>query len=408
MGFSERDKLVALAIVHIFETGKPFGDYSAVAVLNDGAGISYGVNQFTHRSGSLYRVLERFVSLGGRLTPTVTAVVKNFKSGSLIGTVAANATVKSDLRRLGSDPLMQRAQQEIAFEMYLKPAIEACEGSDFTLPLSLAVIYDSINHGSYERIRDRVIVERPGNGSMKEEEFEKEWISRYVKKRDAWLESIPRLKATDYRTDFFLAQIARENWFLRMPITVQGVRLTESMFETANPFAGLTEEEIAEGSGEGQVTGDEGSEGGEQKAEGSGQKIEGSGQGAVSGEMLSVQPSGDAPNARPSFFVTLEDWKPLVVRWLKRIWGGTTAGNFTQATAFFGAAVKDPPNWMIYAAAAVAIMLITGGIATFVSLVLVGIWLWNRRYEIAPVFRQQNEIRANPNLKNFGVEFEKK
>ena len=244
MGFSERDKLVALAIVHIFETGKPFGDYSIVAVLNDGAGISYGINQFTHRSGSLYAVLHRFVSLGGELTPTLESVIKNFKTGSLIGTVSANATVKRDLRTLGKDPLMQRAQQEIAFEMYLKPAIEACEGSDFTLPLSLAVIYDSINHGSYAKIRDRVVVERPGNGSMKEEEFEREWITQYVKRRDAWLESIPRLKPTAYRTDFFLAQIARDNWHLDMPVTVQGVRLTESMFETEDPLAGLTDDEI--------------------------------------------------------------------------------------------------------------------------------------------------------------------
>jgi hypothetical protein len=29
--FSDRAKLIALAIVHIFETSKPLGDYSAVA-----------------------------------------------------------------------------------------------------------------------------------------------------------------------------------------------------------------------------------------------------------------------------------------------------------------------------------------------------------------------------------------
>jgi hypothetical protein len=39
--------LKALAIVNIFETGKPFGEFAAVAVLNDGAGISYGISQFT-------------------------------------------------------------------------------------------------------------------------------------------------------------------------------------------------------------------------------------------------------------------------------------------------------------------------------------------------------------------------
>lgn len=227
--------MIALAIVHIFETSKPFGDYSAVAVLNDGAGISYGINQFTHRSGSLFAVLDHFVDLGGRLTPAVQHVMRSLGNKSMIQSVANNATVKSDLRRLGSDPLMQEAQREIAFKKYLKPALEACEGSDFTLPLSLAVIYDSINHGSFERIRDRVVVERPGNGSMKEIEFEKEWITLYVRERDLWLESIPRLRATDYRTDFFLAQIARGNWDLNLPMNVHGFRLTEAMFEKAVP-----------------------------------------------------------------------------------------------------------------------------------------------------------------------------
>jgi hypothetical protein len=63
--FSDRAKLIALAIVHIFETSKPFGDYSAVAVLDDGAGVSYGINQFTHKSGSLYMVLNTYLGMGG-------------------------------------------------------------------------------------------------------------------------------------------------------------------------------------------------------------------------------------------------------------------------------------------------------------------------------------------------------
>ena len=61
----QKDLLKALAIVNIFETGMPFGDFGAVAVLNDGAGVSYGINQFTHRSGSLAAVVERYLELGG-------------------------------------------------------------------------------------------------------------------------------------------------------------------------------------------------------------------------------------------------------------------------------------------------------------------------------------------------------
>jgi hypothetical protein len=93
------------------------------------------------------------------------------------------------------------------------------------LPLSLAVIYDSINHGSYARIRDRVKISKRNYSS--DVEFEKAWIYSYVKNRDAWLESVPRLAVTDYRTDFFLAQIARGNWTLELPVNVHGVKLAE-------------------------------------------------------------------------------------------------------------------------------------------------------------------------------------
>src|SRR5438093_13015784 len=67
IAFTENDKLNALAIVHIFETSRPFGDYAAVAVLNDGAGVSYGIDQFTHRSGSLLAVVEAYLANGGKI-----------------------------------------------------------------------------------------------------------------------------------------------------------------------------------------------------------------------------------------------------------------------------------------------------------------------------------------------------
>lgn len=232
MGFTERDKLIAMAIVSCFETGKPFGDYTAVAVLDDGAGISYGIKQFTHRSKSLYAVLRRFQDLGGDLPAGFDSVMSDLKAGTRIAPIANSTSIKAELRRLGKDPLMHQAQHEIAIEKYLQPAIDACEGDDFQYPLSLAVIYDSKVHGSFDKIRDKTQVVRPGNGSMKPEEYEREWISKYVQNRDRWLESIPRLRKTDYRTDFFLAQIARGNWKLNLPLSVHGVRLTVAMFES--------------------------------------------------------------------------------------------------------------------------------------------------------------------------------
>jgi|GEM_PF-1150106 len=228
MSFTEKDKLKALAIVHIFETSKAFGDYGACAVLNDGAGVSYGINQFTHRSGSLLEVVTAYFRNGGTVGRTAieeALPLLRQKGPGAIGELAGNTRFKKALKAAALTSEMRAAQHEIAEKRYLRPAVEAAEGSGFVLPLSLAVIYDSINHGSYARIRDRVKISKKNYSSSLE--FEKAWIYSYVKNRDAWLESIPRLAVTDYRTDFFLAQIARGNWMLELPVNVHGVKLAE-------------------------------------------------------------------------------------------------------------------------------------------------------------------------------------
>ena len=245
---SERTKRIASAIVHIFETSKPFGEYDALVVLDDGAGVSYGINQFTHRSGSLYAVVTAYLAKGGQagrgVLQDLMPVLLN-KSVQAITTLAGSRRFKAALREAAATPEMRAAQHEIAFGKYASKAIAACEGSNFRLPLSFAVIYDSINHGSYERIRDRVSVKRLQFAS--DLAFEKDWITEYVRKRDEWLESVPRLRKTDYRTDFFLAQIARNNWSLDLPMNVHGYRLTETDFADASSTAqDLTAEKTGE------------------------------------------------------------------------------------------------------------------------------------------------------------------
>jgi hypothetical protein len=227
MSFSNRAKTIALAIVKIFETSKPFGDYSAVAVLDDGAGISYGTSQFTHKSGSLHAVLFRYLELKGSMPGVVLDAMGDFRHGKNILKHSNNKAIRTALKNLGKDPIMQEAQRQIAFENYLRPALKAAEGSNFTQPLSLAVIYDSLNHGSYQRIRDKVQLELPA--SIKPLQYEKEWIAAYVKERHEWLTETTRLRKTNYRTQFFLDQINKGNWALSLPLTVHGFKLTEQI-----------------------------------------------------------------------------------------------------------------------------------------------------------------------------------
>jgi hypothetical protein len=213
----------ALAVVNIFETGKVAGSFSALAVLDDGAGISYGINQFTHRSGSLAAVVERYLekvgtNSAGSLRSNLPRLKKRWKAS--IAAAAADTDLKLELQKAGATKEMREAQVEILFERYLKPAIEFCVNRGFRTTLSLAVIYDSLVHGHFQEIAAQIKAEE-----------EHVWIAAYVAARDKWLASIPRLRKTQYRTRFFLGEIARNNWELRLPLIVNGRKLTDKLID---------------------------------------------------------------------------------------------------------------------------------------------------------------------------------
>ena len=200
-------------------------------MLNDGAGVSYGIGQFTHKSGSLLAVVQNYLNNGGKVGAEIlTAALPVLKRTSLsaINILAADEQFKKALRAAAVTREMKTAQHRVMTEKYLQPALEICNAMNFVLPLSLAVVFDSLIHGSWERIALRVTPLGVKPIASKDATLnEKEWITAYVRKRHAWLLSIPRLKATSYRTKFFLDQIKIGNWDLRLPVNVHGFRLTE-------------------------------------------------------------------------------------------------------------------------------------------------------------------------------------
>src|SRR3954470_5426881 len=102
--FTERIKLTVLAIVGIFETSKALADFSVVAVLNDGAGISYGISQFTHKSGSLAEVLDQYLKNGGVVGRQVIETrmqIARRKTANAAATLAADETFKKALVAAG-------------------------------------------------------------------------------------------------------------------------------------------------------------------------------------------------------------------------------------------------------------------------------------------------------------------
>jgi len=128
--FSTQDLLKALAIVNVFETGKPFGEFTAVAVLNDGAGISYGISQFTHRSGSLAAVIERYLKQGGKVGRNLLEnALPNLKRTDpvVMRAYAGDERFKKALRSAAVTREMREAQLQIMFEKYLRRAIDECD-----------------------------------------------------------------------------------------------------------------------------------------------------------------------------------------------------------------------------------------------------------------------------------------
>ncbi|HMJ07625.1 MAG TPA: chitosanase [Pyrinomonadaceae bacterium] len=231
MTFSAEDRLTALAVVNIFETSKPFGNFTAFAVLDDGAGVSYGINQFTHRSGSLLAVVEDYLAAGGVVGRSVlenAVPLLERHDSSAIGAVAGSRMFEKALKAAAITSEMRAAQVSAANRLYLIPAVAGCDEVGLSLPLSLAVVYDSIVHGSWPAIRDAVKLCRPAKCGG-----EKEWVTAYVRKRHAWLMSSPRLAKTAYRTRFFLEQIMRGSWDLRPPFRVNGYLLTQAMVDQA-------------------------------------------------------------------------------------------------------------------------------------------------------------------------------
>ncbi len=118
-------------------------------------------------------------------------------------------------------------------------------------------------------------------------------------------------------------------------------------------------------------------------------------------------PAGDAPSEQPKFFLNVEDWKPFVRRWIARIWGYGVPANLTQGFGFLTAAVKDPDNWMIYAIVGGTLFVVIAAVGLILTAILVGILFWNRK-EIVHYITESWRAKMDPNVKNFGLSFEKK
>jgi chitosanase len=213
-------------ILNVFETGKPDGEYGAIAIFADGPHdirqITYGRSQTTEY-GNLAELIRDYVAAGGIFSAALTLFAENVGRIPLTD----DAAFKQLLRRAGrEDPTMQRVQDLFFDRRYFQPAMQWAVDQGFQLALSGLVIYDSFIHsGSILPVIRALFPEVPPSKGGDE----KAWTRAYCKARRKWLAGHRReiVRRTVYRPDDLLREINRDNWDLsRVPIRANGVSVT--------------------------------------------------------------------------------------------------------------------------------------------------------------------------------------
>lgn len=223
---------MAAAIVSVYETGGPIAKYDTLAILKDGPGgipqVTFGSHQMTDASNSLDKCVRRIVDLAAEagdnspfvktLKATIPILAQNTTRS--IRSLAHDANFHLALKSSAKTEYGKRAQREVYDELYVQPAVNACAGSGWVEPLSLAVVLDGMTHGSWRLLRDQVDPERP----------ERYWIVSYLWRRRNWLRSHPKqlLKATACRPESLL----------RIATGIDDMQVLQRMF-TAGDFEAL-------------------------------------------------------------------------------------------------------------------------------------------------------------------------
>ncbi len=224
---SELQKRAAQAIVNVFETGRPQGDYGNVTYHpKDPGELTYGRSQTTLACGNLYLLIRDYCAApdgvyGPQLAPYLDRLAKKDSSLNF------DDRLKSLLREAGRDPVMRECQDRFFDRVYWEPSLASARNIGVETALGVSVVYDSRIHGSWPRIRDLTTAELGSPAQV----GEKVWVEGYVARRRNWLANHANtlLRQTVYRMDSFRGLIGENKWGLELPLTVRGVRIDESV-----------------------------------------------------------------------------------------------------------------------------------------------------------------------------------
>ena len=224
---SHLQKKSAEAIVNVFETGSPRGDYSKVTLLpGDSGHLTYGRSQTTLGSGNLYLLIKAYCE-------NVDALYKQPFQPCLPRLSARDISLDTDLafhqllKDAGSDVVMHQVQDAFFDRVYWEPSATWCSRLGLSEALSNAVVYDSCVHGSWKRMLDKT-VGIFGSPSSSQERW---WVEKYVEVRKEWLanHSNVLLRKTVYRMTSFEQLMNDAAWALPLPFKIRAVVIDEAI-----------------------------------------------------------------------------------------------------------------------------------------------------------------------------------
>ena len=228
MTLTNLQKRSAQAIVNIFETGRPDGDYGRATLLaGDPGQLTYGRSQATLASGNLYLLIRAYCEAkDNQLGPRLQLYLP--KLALRDSALNNNLRFRNLLCNAGDDPVMHRVQDDFFDRVFWNPSLAEAQKLGIVTALGITVIYDSMVHGSWARMRDQTI---SSFGGRPQQSDEKLWLTSYINERHHWLtnHSIPILRMTAYRMYELQTLIIQKKWDLELPMVVRGITINLSV-----------------------------------------------------------------------------------------------------------------------------------------------------------------------------------
>lgn len=213
-------------LINFFEYSTLIIDYKTAENIGDGRGITAGRAGFTSATGDMFLVVKLYTEKDA--TNPLAVYLPRLQKLAAQGSENTDGLegLEQAWKTAANDPVFREVQDQVVNQLYYTPAKDAANQQGLTLPLSLAVLYDTIiQHGggtdpdSLQSLINRT--NQAMGGSPATGVDEKAWLQKFLSvrradltnpfdksTRDAWRESVGRcdiLKAIADSGDYTLS-----------------------------------------------------------------------------------------------------------------------------------------------------------------------------------------------------------